>query len=325
MQELLENPFLREDVETYDPMQVMRRRFSDELLVFDLADGAKIIAERAPWARSRSGKSFWDAVNEADRKSLRALLGSDSDAPIAVNTRWGIAILFPALARDASLGIAILPQMKRRTLLAILKADFPLPLQWCGSLGRARVSHTVEYDDGDAPALLDLLKDASACFGERSLRERAPSASLADALEQLLYRLSLRIGCPVHLLKKESLLRDEAFRLPLFTAFATVSLLLCRRATEGREAYISLEQSTSGILLSVRFPAPLPDIQNSAELQWLHVFTSKHHLFFELTAFARQLHLRLIPTATDWSFLGIKEIERRGFGTVTPRGDDEKS
>lgn len=115
MQAELSIPSLRENENP------ILQKFDADLLWFDLADNGRIIASRAPHARTRQGESFWDLVDPQERQSVKDYLLSYEAAPLVIRTSLGIAILFGDSVPHVSLAAALLPHMEQSTLLRVLE------------------------------------------------------------------------------------------------------------------------------------------------------------------------------------------------------------
>ena len=142
------------------------------------------------------------------------------------------------------------------------------------------------------------------CFDTSPLPVRT---SVEIPLEKRLFALSRFCGCPVHLSRSPALEHYGELNFGLFTAFSLLSLLLCRDASAGREAFFALDSTEAGISVSCRIPKPAPDILNRWEIVWLNFMADRKRLIFECTPLDNQLHLRWVPMDADWAHLGLKQ------------------
>lgn len=300
----------------YDPMRVMSQRFDADCLLFDLADGGRIIASRTPHERMRHGESFWNLTNKEERRVLENYLLSYQTDPVIVNTSLGLAIIFPTLVPDASLGMALIPNMTQNTLFQCLKQVSEPSLLWSEQFSppiRSKKSTPTESDVAHIHTLLSLFSSAY-------------SASIAaDSFEENLSPLSVLSGCPIHLISNDSFRFPSLWNLNLFQAMLTVTLLLCCRISHGREAFLALENEEEGESVTIRIPRPVENASRSAEVAWLSEFSMRKRIFFECTVLDNQLHLRFIPLTPDWSYLGLKEPSHMGFMSHAPWSDNEES
>lgn len=300
----------------YDSLRIMSQRFDADCLLFDLADGGRIIASRTPHARMRHGESFWNHTDQEEKRLLEDYLLSYEMKPVVVNTSLGISIIFPNLVPNTSLAISLIPHMEKHILLECLRQVSEPSLLWSQRLSPPIQSKKINPTETDTAHIHELLR----------LFASAYSASISsNLLKENLYQLSLLSGCPIHLISNEHFRFPSLWNLNLFQSMLTVALLLCRRISHGREAFLELEQSGEGETVVIRIPRPIEDATSSAEVAWLSDFSMRKRIFFECTILDNQLHLRLIPITPDWSYLGLKEPSHLGFMSHTPWSISEKS
>ncbi len=294
----------------YESEAIMRQRFSEDLLLFDLASEGRIIAARAPHHRMRLGTSFLSLLSEGDRHSLQAYLLDYQTAPVVLDTQIGIAVVFPALMSNASLGLALIPHLDRNIVLDLLAREIKVPCLWTKELKEKRL---VFFEKRDTTAFSAVLHQTLDCIGEQAFAPFPIAQSIENDLEQQLYRLSYLTGCPVHLLQKDRLTQFGEFNMALFSAFSLVTLLLCRRISPLREAFVSLENHSAGAALSIRIPCPPDAFAQTDELVWLFSLCDRKNLIFECTPQENQYHLCFVPIDVDWSHIELKQPTQYGF------------
>ena len=287
---------------SYDPDDVMRETFFEDCYLFDLAQNGRIVAARAPHARMRLGESFFSLVSAKAQAELTDYLLSYQQAPFITETEAGIAIVLPTLMPDTALGIALIPHADRNSILHRLSKEKNASLVFSESLtdrGDGRVRYGAPLARVDR--LLQMIDD---CFDTSPL---PPRTTVEVPLERRLFALSRFSGCPLHLSRSSGLMHYGELNMGLFTAFGLLSLLLCRDASVGREAFFALDATEAGISVSCRIPNPSTDLLNRWEVVWLNFLADRKRLIFECTPLTNQLHLRLVPMDVDWAHLGLKQ------------------
>lgn len=304
MQAELSIPSLRENENP------ILQKFDADLLLFDLSDNGRIIASRAPHARTRQGESFWDLVDPQERQSVKDYLLSYEAAPLVIRTSLGIAILFGDSVPHVSLAAALLPHMEQSTLLRVLERLPEPSLLWSERLPTPSFSARLVPTEDDLSQLASLLH-AITSF---------PNSEDLSAWK--LSRASYLTGVQVFTDKPLSL--PEHWNARLCESILLIALLLCRRISLGREAFLTVEQGDEP-MLSLRISHPVADVSSAEELTWLSALAARKRFFLDYDVSKRQIHLRFIPYTSDRAYLELKEPPNIGFLKNAPWSHDEKS
>ncbi len=295
-----------------DVQAVMERSFFEDCLLFDVANEGRIVACRSPRCRDRTGEYFFDLLTPDAAGELRAYLLGYHTKPIITETRFGIAVVVPTVMPSSALGIAVLPQMERRTLLRLLsriekqKDSEDEMFAWSGSLREEAQGRAVPDMAVRREALEEIMTDIRLCLYEYAPTNASKVCRIDEYLEQQLYRLSYFAGCPIDLIRKEKIMSYGDFDFALFTAYMLSVLFLCRRIAPCRKADILLMSSELGGMAEIRIGMEGKPSTIFSEILWMEALAASKNIYFDYAMGEELLQLCFVPVNRDWSYLELK-------------------
>lgn len=291
-----------------DAQTVMGRRFTNDLLIFDMSSDGRIVACRAPANRDRTGESFFSLLSVDAAEQVRGYLFSYESAPMVVETAAGVAVIVSIWMAEAALGVAILPNLPSRTLIKLLSVQKHTALIWQSGLesrGALRLSAIMRAAQGTVEGLLEEL----AALGDCSVSMTVPVNHREMELwaRAHLERLSMLIGCPAEISCLDFHAAGCPMRGGLFSAFLLLSLCLCRRYAELRSVAVTLDCISHQPAVAVAMHVLSEDAYSSEALTCLRSLAERNRVFFDVSFHEAHLYLRISPISSDWALLGLKE------------------
>ena len=288
---------------------IMRRIFCDDVYVFDMSLDGKIITFRAPHERSRMGESFLGYLSPEHREELRRYLFSYDMTPRVIDTLIGIAIIIPALMPSATLGIAVVPSIKRETLLRLLgrldACSTWIPDELVGECTGRMTADMKRY----LGYVGKLVRDIEGCFLEKDDNINIPGALMNGRLEEKLIRLSDFVGCPVTVGIRHDIENRGKFDTGLYNAYVLVMLFFVRRISRKREATVHFEMGERCPYIEVVVESTDFDVKASSEYMWIRSVADKNNMVFHSIDQSDRVLISFSPIIGDWSKLCLKSRE----------------
>ncbi len=197
----------------------------DDFYIFDLTLGCRYVAFRFQGNDSPVGKSIYDIMTPTGIEELLAHMLSDSHAPMFVKTSRGIALVLSSLVPSASLGILIYSRMGSDNLYRICRR-FNLAARYSNELlrsGRCRMTNNCLQNEH---RLLSLINIYMSIFST-DMCNRMLTGNLTQLLEKQIRQISLFVGCPIHIDRKNDIIAYSDFDIGMFSALV---LLLAANA-----------------------------------------------------------------------------------------------
>lgn len=280
--------------------QTAARRFAEEIILFDVADGGRILGGRGTEATRKAwGTCFWEHVSREAGEKAREYLFSFPKEALLLQTDLGTVLLRADLMPAASMGIAVLPLGDPTASLSLL-GNRPAAL-WSERIPKQKgVGRKNRLREQRENQILEILTEMDQCFGNRWSRTNE------NELSQRINTLSQWVGCPV----ESELLTDreewEAWDLPSFCAFLLVALCMCRRWAPSRELRLQVPPFGTEPSLILQMPPGLRTEGRPPELIWMEALANRQNMLLERSVSLTGLQLRIVPIRRDWAYLGIK-------------------
>ena len=118
-------------------LEAMRKAHHDRLLILDLQDEGRVIAQRCRESERVPAKTVCEFMDRKMFQNMRAYTLAYQDLPLVVHTDLGTGIAIPHLAPSSSLVILSLPEMDRETVVRLAKSDL------CGDFAFDELSNRV--------------------------------------------------------------------------------------------------------------------------------------------------------------------------------------
>ena len=307
--ELARDIYLYENKLTCSAEAIMRRVFCDDVYVFDMSLDGKIITARAPHERERIGESFLGYLSSDMREQLREYLFSYDMTPIVVDTSIGVAIVIPALMPSAALGIAVVPSIKRETILRLLWR-IELCRDWIseelsGECTGRMTSDMKRYEE----YVIKLVRDIEECFVDEDDKINITGALMNGRLEEKLIRFSDFVGCPVNLGIRHDIENRGKFDTGLYSAYVLVMLMFVRRISRRREATVHFDMGERCPYIEVVIESTDFDVKASSEYMWIRSVADRNNMIFHSIDQSDRVMVSFSPIIGDWSKIGVKSRE----------------
>ena len=287
----------------YDKTHVMKARLYDSCYFFDMADGCRFIASRAPYKERNIGESIYDIMTEDDVEVMRRHLMSYTAVPMAVNTSKGIAIALPHLVPHCSLGILSYPIMGGENFCRVARKN-KWNIVMTDSLSHRRF-HTTELSDTVVAYCEQLERLHYHAFGGL-ISSVSFKGDITSEVEKRIYSLSEYIGCPVGIVLSEPIEVVGDFQFPLFVAFAAIFMICAREVAPNREASVKLDVSGDRICVTLSFMTGGSACEDILGLEYFKALSERKHMRFEYMAGDNLIHIKFAPMGIEWSLMGLK-------------------
>ncbi len=311
-----DSPFqtvIRDAIPGYCAEDVMRKEHAADIYVYDLADGGRMVASRSSHIGGGRGEHLMEGLQDRIRRELKQYFFSYTSVPLLMDTPLGTALMIPSLAPAASLGIAVVPELPRNTLIKFCASQKFGMFQLEESLSDPVKERSFKYEEKEK-IFRRLCSELNGCFGdlENSGKTREESFLKENQMIQrwLLKKLgaiSNFVGCPVRLTGCDCIRSFGEFDRALYVAFLLGMLSLVREKGSDRTAEVSIESHSYGCAVSLRFELLdamlLPDIR---EVMVMESIANRKNMLFERSVTGNTVCVRFVPVNRDWSYLGIK-------------------
>lgn len=295
----------------YDKRSLINAYTLDTCLIFDIADGGSLVCSRA-CSNIGNGRitcgTLFDIMSDKEVEFLFSYCRSYTNIPAAVNTKYGIAILYPHLVPASSCCVLSIPGMGGEAYtLALMRTGNPLIL----SDEVSSILHRRKVIKEDCLERCNLLMEStSGVFdgSELSVDGEGMTAAVADRIHEI----SRYAGCYAGVICGESLNSAVQFDNPLFISFTLILLCIARGVSARRDAGVALEQTQYGAVITVSFAA-----SDRVKLEELESFAAcrriadRRNLLFEIMVSDSVVHIRFSPVRREWSYLELKSPDER--------------
>ena len=289
-------------LDQWDPDALMRRRFYADLLLFDLTDGGKIVAERRPGSRSQGGVRLTERMEEEAWHLTEAHFREYDPRPVIAEIDGGVGVILPFAAPAASLGIVLIPTLPRKAFLSGLRRMMRRDAVWQSSLWEESDGYRFSQNEEQRRGIESILQEIELCA------EIQKEKNLARGI----LSMSALAGCPVSVYSEDAP-EGEGINAELGSIFLLSLFLLCRRISPCRSATVSIGECSMGKTIEIKFPVESGEWEREEprELLFLRMLADRKRIPFDYVKSDLFCNLSVCPVLPDWSYLGIKQPEDR--------------
>ncbi|MBQ9112252.1 MAG: hypothetical protein IJY08_01590 [Clostridia bacterium] len=296
-------------VDKYDKRSIMTAEILDSCYIFDISDGGSLVASRVADGKRRIGDTLFDLISPAEADFLLSHCKSYTSQPAVINTRYGIAVVFPHLMPAASCCVLCFPTMG---------GD-----EFCIALSRLRRAHCVSPEAGrvlkrrrmpDGGCLTRcriLLERTDAVFSGTEVLFEC-SGDITDIVADRIYDISCYAACPAGVVCGDALISVGDFDFSLFVCFIVILMFCARCVSPMRAVSVTIEQTEYGAAVTVSFEVFAGiDVDGLEEIRSCRRMAFRRNLLFEVMSGDSVVHIRFSPVRREWSYLELKSPEKR--------------